>query len=110
MTITHIDIINVLTTHTTVCGDIIDMIASKAYREPRSFEVGGKYRVRNTQSTRLKIEIVHMTKCFVDFFVYRKRGGRHHIVGDKARVKKRIDVYGGEWFKSTHWKIPQLTA
>ena len=50
MTITQIDIINVLTTHTTVCSDIIDMITSKVYREPRSFEVGRKYRVQNTQN------------------------------------------------------------
>ncbi len=110
MTIKHIDIINVLTTHTTMSSDIIDMIASKAYREPRSFEVGGKYRVINRQSTRLKIKIERITKCFVEFFVYRKRGGRHYIVGDKTRVKKRIDNYGGEWLKSDHWLIETLRA
>ena len=97
-------------THTTVCGDIINMIASKAYHEPRSFKVGGKYRVHNRQNTRLKIEIVHITKCFINFYVYRKRGGRHYIVGDKARVKKRTDIYGGEWLKSTHWLIETLRA
>jgi len=110
MYITQHDIINVLMTHTTVCGDIIDMIASKAYHEPRSFEVGGKYRVQNRQNTRLKIKIERITKCFVEFFVYRKRGGRYYIVGDRTRVKKRTDNYGGEWVKSDHWLIETLRA